>query len=48
MTFLVDTHLLIWLADKPELLSPTAMEILTDTHHEIYFSTATIWELTIK
>ncbi len=46
--FLVDTHLLIWLAEKPELLSTEAAAILSDTRNEICFSTASLWELTIK
>lgn len=49
MTYLLDTHVLLWWrADDPRL-SHRWDTILTDTvSHDIIFSMASIWEITIK
>lgn len=48
MTFLLDTHLLLWVAGDPTRLSPESRIILDDPAAELMFSTASIWEVVIK
>ena len=48
MKVLIDTHIAIWaVADDPKL-SEAARDILLDESNEIYYSTASIWEVVIK
>jgi PIN domain nuclease of toxin-antitoxin system len=46
--FLVDTQILIWLADRTEQLPDPVVEILQDGEHELHFSLVSIWETSIK
>ena len=48
MAYLLDTHIIIWLAHSPEKLSETVRQILMDKKQKVYFSTASIWEIAIK
>lgn len=48
MIYLLDTHILIWLAAKPEKLNKEVEDIITNYNNEIYFSVANIWEIAIK
>lgn len=48
MKLLLDTQLLLWLAAIPERLPPTARTLIEDTHHQLLFSAASIWEVAIK
>ena len=48
MIYLLDTHLLLWVAGAPEKLPPIAMELLGDPMHEFAFSAASLWEIAIK
>ena len=48
MTFLLDTHLLLWAAGAPGQLSSKAHCLLGDPATELMFSTASIWEVVIK
>lgn len=48
MKLLLDTHLLLWAAGEPDLLSPQAHDLLVDTDHELLFSVASLWEVAIK
>jgi PIN domain nuclease of toxin-antitoxin system len=45
---LLDTHLLLWAAGEPERLSPEALELLDAPENELFFSAASLWEITIK
>jgi len=45
---LLDTHLLLWSADKSPRLSTGAKKLIDDSSNEIVFSVATIWEVAIK
>jgi PIN domain nuclease of toxin-antitoxin system len=48
MTFLLDTHVLIWwLADAKEL-SPPARRLIADPSHLLYVSAVSIWEMRVK
>ncbi len=48
MKLLLDTHLLLWAAATPDRLSPQARALLNDPDHELTFSAASLWEITIK
>ena len=48
MTFLLDTHLLLWAAGDPTRLTPESRSLLVDPATELMFSTASIWEVVIK
>ena len=45
---LLDTHILIWAAIGDERLSKAAEHLIDDEASTLYFSAASIWELTIK
>ena len=47
MKILLDTHVLIWIATVNKL-SETATTAFLDINNELYFSTASYWELAIK
>ncbi len=46
--FLLDSHVLLWWAENPELLSMESRHALADGRHLVFVSVATIWELGIK
>ncbi len=48
MRFLLDTHLVLWIAKRPELLSAEAADLLNDPATEPLFSVVSIWEAAIK
>ena len=48
MKLLLDTHLLLWAAGQPHRLSQAANALLNDPGHDLLFSAASLWEVTIK
>jgi len=48
MTYLFDTHLLLWAAGSPGRLPEKARAILLDERASVLFSAASIWEVAIK
>jgi PIN domain nuclease of toxin-antitoxin system len=48
MKFLLDTHLLLWAAGQPDELPDGARLLLEDVGNELFFSSASIWEVAIK
>ncbi len=48
MKYLLDTHLLIWIASEPEKISAALWPILIDETHELFWSSASLWEVAIK
>jgi PIN domain nuclease of toxin-antitoxin system len=48
MKLLLDTQMIIWAAFWPELLPAHALYLIADNDNEIYFSPASLWEVTIK
>ena len=48
MILLVDTHLVLWAAGQPERLSKKARHLLEDAQSQLWFSTASLWEVAIK
>ena len=45
---LLDTHLLLWAAVFPERLPEKAGQLMSDMANTLYFSTVSIWEISIK
>ena len=45
---LLDTHIFIWWADKPEKLSPAVLSALEDETNELLLSVASVWEMQLK
>jgi len=45
---LLDTHLLLWAASEPQRLSAKARALLLDPSNQLIFSSASLWEITIK
>lgn len=49
MKVLCDTHVLLWyLLGETQRFSPLTQDILLDETNELYFSTASLWEIAIK
>lgn len=48
MRFLLDTHVALWLAVDPTKMSATTIELVRDVRNELLFSTASVWEISIK
>jgi len=48
MKFLLDTHIFLWWIAASQLLSQTARDIISDGNSELYWSTASSWEVAIK
>ncbi len=48
MKFLLDTHILLWAVGSPEKLSQQAKSIIEETENELFFSAASLWEISIK
>jgi PIN domain nuclease of toxin-antitoxin system len=45
---LPDTHMLLWLADDSPNLPTSAADLLRSEENEVFFSAASIWEISIK
>ena len=48
MILLLDTHLLLWAAGHPDRLSREARGMIAAQQNELWFSAASLWEITIK
>lgn len=48
MRLLLDSHVLIWCMASPEQLLKKTQQAIEDPRNEVFFSAASIWELTIK
>lgn len=48
MKFLLDTHILIWFVKDDKLLTKKALEEITKSENEIYYSLISILEVEIK
>jgi PIN domain nuclease of toxin-antitoxin system len=45
---LLDTHILLWAAFDDARLPSTARALISDNANELFFSAASLWEITIK
>jgi len=48
LNLLLDTHLLLWAASEPGQLSAKARTLLLDPANHLVFSSASLWEISIK
>lgn len=48
MKILLDTHIILWFLANDRQLSDKAKEIILDEKNDIFYSTASVWEITIK
>ena len=48
MKLLLDTHIVLWAAGRPEKLSESARSLLIAPENSLFFSAANIWEIVIK
>ena len=48
MRLLIDTHAFLWFVTNDQLLSATALGLMTDPINEIVISPASFWEVAIK
>ena len=48
MDFLFDTHLLLWTLEGSEKLPKKAFEVLMNPKNQIFYSVASMWEVSIK
>ena len=48
MSFLLDTHVLLWLEGGSPKLSRRVVDLISTTDQSIFVSAATFWEIAIK
>ena len=48
MKLLLDTHILLWMLTDNEKLPQKAKAVLSSMDNDLYYSTASIWEIAIK
>ena len=48
MKYLLDTHILFWSMNDEEKLPEDVLALINDQRNEIYFSSASVWEIVIK
>ena len=48
MRILIDTHIALWTIADSDALPEKAKALLEDTENEVFYSTASIWEIAIK
>jgi len=48
MKYLIDTHIILWLAENSSNLSKTAKTAVLEESSEKYVSVASCWEIVIK
>lgn len=48
MKLLLDTHILLWAAGRPDRLPSSARDLIVAPENELFFSAANLWEIVIK
>jgi PIN domain nuclease of toxin-antitoxin system len=48
MTYLLDTHYVLWAIADTKQISNKIKDIITDTNHRIVISTVSFWEVSLK
>ena len=48
MKYLIDTHILIWLAISPEKIAQNILQIIENKRNRICVSTVSLWEIAVK
>jgi len=47
-SFLLDTHVWLWMHQNPDRLTPPVRECLENLEQTLFLSVASVWEITIK
>ena len=48
MNILLDTHILIWALNEDSRLPERARELILDENNAVYYSSVSVWEISIK
>ena len=48
MKYLLDTHIILWALMNRSELSESARNIINDAQNQLYYSTVSLWEVSIK
>ncbi len=48
MTYIIDTHIFLWLLYSPEKLPDNAIKVIKTHENQIYVSDITFWEISLK
>ena len=48
MKYLLDTHVMLWFLEDSKELSGAVKEILLNGENELFWSAASLWEITVK
>jgi len=48
MRILLDTHVLLWLLSEDPQLGTSARDVVTDPANDVFVSSASLWEITVK
>lgn len=48
MTFLLDTHVLLWALGNPSALNSKTRQLIQDVRNTIFVSAASVWEIAVK
>lgn len=48
MRYLIDSHIGIWMITQPNLIKDSVRDILLDANCEIFISTVSFWEISLK
>jgi PIN domain nuclease of toxin-antitoxin system len=48
VNLLLDTHILLWAAGQPDRLSEKCRDLLLNPSNNLFFSAASLWEISIK
>ena len=48
MTYLLDTHYLLWSIAEPKKISKPIKDIITNSNNKIVVSTISLWEISLK
>ena len=48
MRLIIDTHTFLWAAEDISQLSKTSRDLVRDGSHELWLSSASVWEIAIK
>ena len=48
MRLLLDTHILLWLLNDPDILTEPERQAIADPANDVFASAASLWEISIK
>jgi PIN domain nuclease of toxin-antitoxin system len=48
MKLLLDTHLVLWVANTPQRLPQAARDMISALENDVYFSVVNLWEVVLK